>query len=296
MFSRFIIKIFRIVFKLTEMIAPPLAGRWAIRLFFTPEKPRRPRQEQAFLQNANRQKVLFRSNFKLDDSDDYYIRYSWGDGPAVLLVHGWGGNAAQMAPLAKPLLDAGYRVIAFDAPAHGDSPGKRTNMLEIAQVVEDIALHMGDFYAIVGHSLGGAVAGYAISQGVRAQKLVTIGSPISVGLIFAEFARQINAAPETVSRLSRFVESFGEKKSEDLSLLHLAPRLRSQGLIIHDKDDREIHYTQALELFREWPGSELLLTEGLGHRRILKDRQVISEVMNFVNLGYKEVLMSSSAS
>lgn len=296
MLSQFIIKIFRTAFKFTEMIAPPLAGRWAIRLFFTPEKSRRPRQEDPFLKSAQRQKVLFRSNFKLDDSDDYYIRYSWGDGPPVLLVHGWGGNAAQMAPLAKPLLDAGYRVIAFDAPAHGDSPGKRTNMLEIAQVVEDISLHVGEFYAIVGHSLGGAVAGYAVSQGVRVQKLITIGAPVSVGLIFAEFARQINAGPETISRLSRFVESFGGKKSEEISLVHIAPRLRAQGLIIHDKDDREIHYTQALELFREWPGSELLLTEGLGHRRIIKDPQVVAEVLKFVNLGYKEVLMSNSAS
>lgn len=282
MLQKIIIDVFRTVFKLVETIFPPLAGKWAIRLFFTPGKSLRVKEEQQLIKGADIQKILFRSNFKLDDSEDYYLRYSWGEGPAVLLVHGWGGSGLQMAHLAQPLIDAGFRVITFDAPAHGKSPGKRTNMMEFAQVVQDIALHLGDFYAVIGHSLGGAAAGYAVSQGVKTKKFVTIGSPVSVAEILQEFARQVNASAGTINRLRAFIERFGGKSIEDMSLIHFASRLRPSGLIIHDQDDREIPYTQALDLFQQWNGSQLLLTEGLGHRRILRDEETIANILQFI--------------
>lgn len=282
MLQKFIIKAFKVAFKLVETVFPALAGKWAIRLFFTPGKPLRVNGEQQLPENADIQKILFRSNYKLDDSGDYYLRYSWGQGPAVLLVHGWGGSGLQMAHFAKPLAEAGYRVITFDAPAHGGSPGKRTNMMEFAQVVQDIALHVGDFYAIIGHSLGGAAAAYAVSQGVKTKKLVTIGSPVSVAEILDEFARQVNASAGTINRLRAFIERFGAKSIGEMSFVHFAPRLRQSGLVIHDQDDREIPYTQALDLFQQWGGSQLLLTEGLGHRRILKDEETIANILQFV--------------
>lgn len=282
MLQKIIIKIYKTAFKFTETVFPPLAGKWAIRLFFTPGKRLRVTEEQELMKSADIQKVLFRSNFKLDESEDYYIRYNWGEGPAVLLVHGWGGSGMQMAHLAPPLVEAGFRVIAFDAPAHGGSPGRRTNMMEFAQVVQDIALHVGDFYAIIGHSLGGAAAGYAVSQSVRTKNLVTIGTPVSVAEILQEFARKINASEETINRHRKFIELFGGKSIEEMSLVHFAHLLRSSGLIIHDQDDREIPYTQALDLFQQWNGSQLLLTEGLGHRRILKDEETIANILQFI--------------
>jgi pimeloyl-ACP methyl ester carboxylesterase len=286
----------KIVFKLTENIFPLQAEKWAFRLFFTPGKPLRIKEEQQFIKEAKKQKILFRSNFKLDDSEDYYIRYSWGEGPAVLLVHGWAERGSQMAHLARPLMKKGFRVVTFDAPAHGNSPGKRTNMLEIAEVIEDIALHIGDFYAIIGHSLGGAAAGYAISQGVMAQKLVTIGSPVSMEWILNDFGQRINAIPGTISRFRAFIERFGGKSIEELSLHHIVPRLRQSGLIVHDKDDREIPYTQALDLFRRWSGSHLLLTGGLGHRRILTDEETINNILTFVVGEQKENQLKYAAS
>lgn len=282
MLQKIIIKIFKSAFRFVEIFFPPVAGKWAIRLFFTPGKPLRVKEERQLIKDAEIRKILFRSNYKLDDSEDYYLRYSWGEGPAVLLVHGWGGSGLQMAHLARPLIEAGFRVITFDAPAHGRSPGKRTNMMEFAQVVQDIALHVGDFYAIIGHSLGGAAAGYAVSQGVKSKKFVTIGSPVSVAEILQEFARQINASAGTIDRLRTYIERFGGKSIEEMSLIHLASRLRPSGLVIHDQDDREIPYTQALDLFQQWNGSQLLLTEGLGHRRILRDEETIANILQFI--------------
>lgn len=274
--------LFSVAFKLSEMLAPTLAGRWAVRLFFTPRRHERPQREKQFIADATIRKMPLRSEHKLAEHEDYYIRYDWGIGPAVLLVHGWEGRGSQMGSFIQPLLNAGYRVITFDAFAHGDSPGKRTNMLEFAQIVTDIADDVGGFAAIIGHSVGGAAAGYAVSMGVRADKLITICSPTTIDFIFESFTRLINASPKTVRYLYKFWEDFSGKKADELSFTKFASRIDTQGLIIHDKDDKEIPYSQALELKPNWKNSQLMLTEGLGHRRILNDAEIISNVANFL--------------
>ena len=88
---------------------------------------------------------------------------TWGEsGPAVLLMHGWGGARAQMTGFVEPLLSAGYRVVAYDQPAHGESDGKMTNLLEIAPTMDLIKETEGNFDAIIAHSFGTLITSYAL--------------------------------------------------------------------------------------------------------------------------------------
>lgn len=289
MIQKILLQFFRTAFKTTETLFPTLAGKWAARLFFTPRRFKRPHRELDFLKDAHISKVPFRSNYKMGIHEDYYIRYEWGiDGPAVLLVHGWEGRGSQMGHFVKPLLEAGYRVISFDALAHGDSPGKRTNMLEFARIIRDIESYAGGFHAIIGHSLGGTAAGYAIAEGVHAHSLITICSPTTIEFIFSAFAEQIRASQETIRRLSQFLENFTGKRSPEFSFTNFSTEVSIPGFIIHDQDDKEISYSQAIALQKSWKKSRILLTEGFGHKRILRSQEIISETMNFIKNVQKE--------
>lgn len=284
MIQKFLFRILKTAFKLTQMFLPGIAGKWVVKLFFSPRKFNRPKWESDFLKNAQKKRIPFKSSYKLGSHEDYYIRYEWGaDGsPAVLLVHGWEGRGSQMGYFVQPLLNAGYRVITFDAIAHGDSPGMRTNMPEFAQIIKNIEKDTGRFHAIIGHSLGGTAAGYAIAEGVHSDRLITICSPTTIQFIFDAFQQQINASQKTMRRLEKFLEDFTGKKSKDYSFTNFAGHINTPGLIIHDKQDKEIPYSQALALHETWKKSQLVLKEGLGHRRILRDEMTISKIVRFV--------------
>ncbi len=297
MIQKILLRMFQSAFKLIETLYPGLAEKWAIGLFFKPRKFKRPQREEELLASARIRKVPFQSNFKLDDHEDYYVRYDWGNGsPAILLVHGWEGRALQMGYFVQPLLNAGYRVITFDAIAHGDSPGKRTNMPEFAKIIKDIDKDMGGFDAIIGHSLGGTAAGYAINEHVRCERLITICSPAAIEFIFDSFAQQINASQKTIEKLTKFLENFTGKQPEDFSFTNIAPQINTPGLIIHDKHDKEIPYEEALALHENWPDSKLILTEDLGHRRILRDKSVISKIVDYIGKYQPKKLLQGSAS
>lgn len=285
MFQKIILRIFQITFKITETLFPSLAGKWTVRLFFTPRKFTRPKWETNLLKSARKIKIQFKSNYKLGSHEDYYLRYDWGkSGPAVLLVHGWEGRGTQLGYFVKPLLDAGYHVITFDAVAHGDSPGKRTNMPEFAQIIKDIGKEVGGFHAIIGHSLGGAAAGYAVTEAVRTDNLITICSPTTIEFIFEAFAQQIHASQKTIYYLSEFLENFTNKKTEDFSFTNFASKLKTTGYIIHDEHDKEIPYSQALALHKNWNESQLITTKKLGHRRILRDKETISKIISLIRI------------
>jgi esterase/lipase len=284
MFQKLMYQGFRATFKLIEIVVPALAGKWAIHLFFKPRKFKRPKSETPLIQGASIQKRHFKSSFNLENTERYYIQYEWGNpgNPTILLVHGWEGRASQMATFVKPLLSAGCHVLAFDAPAHGGSPGKKTNLPEIVEVIKDIEKRNSGFDGIIAHSLGGVIAAYAIQHGVECKNLVTIGSPARMEFISSEFAQKLGASQNTIKDLINFLESFSGKNAQEFSLTNIISTLDISGLIIHDKNDKEVPYSLALDLNKHWENNQLMLTEGLGHRRILRDKKTIKNVVEFL--------------
>ena len=144
---------------------------------------------------------------------------------------------------------------------------------------------VGGYRAIIGHSFGGVAAALAVSEGVKTDKLVTIGTPASMEFVFGQFADIINASSKSIEKLARYIEQIAKREINDFSLTNIVSKLNQPGLIIHDKNDREVRYTEALALAKQWLGSELMMTEGLGHRRILKDEAVIAKIIDFIAIG-----------
>ena len=262
-------------FAASALLFPELAGAWAERMFLTP-----PRQgAAAALDLIDARASLF------EHKGRHIATWRWGssDAPAVILAHGWGGYAAQMRGFVFPLLAAGYQVIAYDQPAHGVSEGRLTGLPDFADLLVDLSWHHGGAYAFVGHSLGAAAGALALAgRRARFEKIVLVSPPADLVGYSRRFARW-HWMPEAVRRAmqSAIEERYGVLW-ENLEVARLAPRLRTPALVIHDRDDRHIPWTQGAHVARLWPGARLMSTDGLGHGRILQDETVTRAAADFI--------------
>ncbi len=254
-----------------ERISPSVAARAAEPFFMTPRRFAPPAAERALLEQA-----------RVDDVWSAGRRlplYVWGYGPTVLFVHGWEGRGTQVEPLVAPLLARGFRVVAFDQPGHGSAPSGRLTVVDFARTVLAVVDQLGDVHAAVGHSVGGAALTFARAERPFGRSFVTIAAPTRPREFLAGFARAVGLTQTTLERLERrFGERYGVPFSTIDTRFH-ASRIDAPLLVIHDRKDREVPFLHAEALATHWPGARRLTTEGLGHRRILQDPEVIKAVV-----------------
>jgi pimeloyl-ACP methyl ester carboxylesterase len=266
-------------FAASHLLFPELANAWAERLFLTP-----PRGKNGA---ASALDLIDVDNTWLEHKGRHIAMWTWGarskDAPAVLLAHGWGGHAAQMRGFAFPLLQAGYRVIAYDQPAHGVSEGKLTGLPDFAEVLGAVAGYQGGIAGVIAHSLGGAAAALALAWGrVSFRKIVLISPPSDLVGYSRRFARWY-WMPEPVRKaMQAAIEERYGVRWEDLEVGRVAPRLGAKALVIHDRDDHMTPWTHGAKVAESWPGAQLMLTHGLGHGRILRDEGVMRAAADFI--------------
>lgn len=188
-----------------------------------------------------------------------------------------------MGAFVDPLVAVGYRVIAFDAPAHGRSAGEDSNLPEIGEVILELARQHGPMQAVIAHSFGVLATLYAIGEGLNVARVVGISPPSSIEGLVEKFADGL-AIPAAAMEVMRtlFEVRFGLDLWTRFSPLRLAQTTTIDVLIIHDDTDREVPWQEGEALAKAWPGARMLRTSGLGHRRILRDPQVITEVIAHV--------------
>ena len=274
-------------FQLLQKTSPKSATKLALKLWSTVPKYKPSFQEKILIESAGRKRIPFQESKYQPSRNTYYTLYSWGKGPSVLLVHDWGGCGAQMASLAQPLVKAGYQVITFDALAHGDSPGKQTDLSEIVDIIKDIEKKFNGFHAIIAHSYGALAAGIALQDGVRANKLVVCSAATALDFYLRKFSKKLNASREMHGRIIVNVTNRLGMSIEKLSLVHIAARLNRPVLILHDQNDEVVDHREALALSKCWPGSELVMTSGLGHFGILKDSKTIQKIQQYISVPEK---------
>lgn len=267
-------------------VLPRAVGALAYRLYRTPLGVPAPDRERAALERARHFPVAHAGRtlraFSWDGADG---RREVTPGATVLLVHGWSGRGAQLAPFVAPLVAHGYRVVAFDAPAHGLSEGGLTDIADFSAAVRSVAaavLAPGEpLAALLTHSFGGPCAAVALRDGVRARALVTVGSPAHLGEMAERFARFVRLPERARSDFRARVEArLGADCWERYDVATLTAA--QPTLIIHDADDRDVPVGHAVDLARAWPTATLHLTRGLGHTRILRDPGVVDRVIDFI--------------
>jgi pimeloyl-ACP methyl ester carboxylesterase len=244
-----------------------------LQAFLTPRPPRAPAPD--FLPGADR--------LQIDTPSGRVALLRLGQGPAVLLLHGWEGQAADLAAFAPPLLAAGFQVLAMDLPAHGDSAGRQTNIPHSARALRAVGETLGRLHAVIAHSVGSAVLAEALHAGLAAERAVLIAAPAH----YAAYARQTGQlAGLDAAGIARLLDLLREPLGIDIhevSLPRRAAALTQPALFMHSADDRVVAIADSEASAAAWPGARHLRLDGLGHRRILQDPAVVAEALQFIS-------------
>lgn len=215
----------------------------------------------------------------------------WGEGPLVVMMHGWSGSGAQFRKLIPGLVEAGYQVAAFDAPAHGGNPGKQTHLLEFVDTLLAIQNQIGPIQTLMAHSFGGMASMTASHRGLNVEQMVLFAPHLDVNEIHQSYSDLLNLNPE-LSR--RFHDKIGARMAaitglDDVWSFFTPQSLLNDrdfsGLLIFDSDDEEIPQDQFKAVAQYWTDCQVLETHGLGHHRVLKDAGVIDAVLGFMGRG-----------
>jgi pimeloyl-ACP methyl ester carboxylesterase len=212
------------------------------------------------------------------------VVYQYGQSnKKVLLVHGWSGRGTQLVKIADALTNTGYSTISFDAPAHGKSPGNQTIMTDFIAAILEIEKQYGPFESAVGHSLGGMSILNAIKKGMKLNTAIIIGSGDIIQDIIENFIAKLRFKPSLATDLRlHFEKKYGENMN-DYSAYKAAKEITIPVLVIYDKDDFEVPVKAGQHIYDHLKNGKLLLTEGLGHRKILGDAEVIQRTVQFVS-------------
>jgi len=270
------LRFIRWAFPKVERVAPSMAAKWAWKLFFTPFRFPVPAKEQELADQSN--KFTF-------EAEGYTIQgYEWGTGEkSIFLMHGWSGRATQWRSFISLLNDKGYRVVAIDGPGHGLSSGGMTDIIRFQRILQVLFGMYPKMDSAITHSFGGASTMFAIQNGLKIRRLVNIGTPTDADYIIADFLRRINASAKSGEQFRLNVQKIFGQTFDYFSVKETVKFANNTDiLMIHDRQDREVPVEHSIEVHEDNPDTQLILTEGLGHMRILRDAEVIAKAISFV--------------
>jgi Serine aminopeptidase, S33 len=259
-------------------VAPGLAGRMSLQLWRRPGRAAVVRPEERAVHSAARRSVVEHRRGRV-------VAYAWGDGRhPVLLVHGWAARASRFADVVTALVAHGRSPVAYDAWGHGDTVGSIGTILDHQAVITELARRHGDFEGVVGHSFGVPVSLYAVREGLAADRMVAISGMGDFGYLVDTFCTALGLRPPIDQQLRRAIERSyfdGDPGIWERFSVHPAPG--RDLLVVHDVGDTVVDRAQA-DLVSAAYGERatLLETSGLGHARILRDREVVAATVDFL--------------
>jgi len=266
------------------------AGDLAFRLFCTPELSQyRSADHHLLIERArfHLRHALWERVATLAGEVQAYVHEPIGERRGtVLLVHGWTSEAAFMTAFIEPLRRSGLRVIAFDFPAHGFSPGRRTNLAECARAMLGVAEHYGPIDSVVAHSFGGFVSllvaegGPPLPRAHPIGRFVLLACPNRLADVTRDFGGQLGLDERAQRVYERHLERVGRRSVKGFCTTELLRRVGAPALIMHGREDQEVPFHSAEAIADACPAARLVAFEGLGHRTILYAPPVFRAVMN----------------
>lgn len=264
---------------LSARTLPYLGGYLALKCYMTPNLGFRKLRPFPLLSEADERWTLTISGKQVQ-------AFRWGQGPSVLLVHGWESSSSRLAPMIQALKSAGFSAVAFDAPGHGLSGGRSTNILEMTDLIHDLADKAGGFYALVGHSFGGSAALFAAAHGVQADRIITLNTPATFAGLFDKFCLSLRIEGGVKASFRRQLEAMFHRHGRDIWLDFSAKeniqRRNPLALVIHDQDDAVIPCEEGEQLAQASPQAEFWQTQGFGHNGILSQSTVLNRCIEFL--------------
>ena len=263
--------------KFLNFFSENLAVKYAAFLFSIPIKFRRPDRENEYFLSSIHKKIY------IPEVGKNIMTYELvASGPKVLLVHGWSGRGTQMHALAKECHKEGMNVFSFDLPAHGQSSSSTTLIPEVVKCVRSLYQKIGPFDYAIGHSIGGICIMNSLRFGDMYKKMVTISSPHVNVDMFKDFIFKIGLKEKSLNKLLNVFKSKVGSDVESYDLIKCAKISNTPTLILHCDDDRDIPVECSKESIKHFKKGKLIITKGLGHRRILRNKNIVKSVVSFL--------------
>ena len=248
------------------------------RAFFAPNKYEVKSADEAIVAKGK--------NYRIPFEGGELAVTTWGEsGPSILMMHGWGGARAQMTGFVEPLLAAGYRVVAYDQPAHGESDGKMTNVLEIAPTMDLVMQREGKFDAVIAHSFGTLITSYALVKRnfPSPSKLVYLGSFNRLLDSLPRFQALANLPDEIIAGLRDMIsDNFGRDVLDAIVNEDMVNQIHIPALMFHDRADNVTPVEDSRAIANAWSEAQYIETNGLGHRGALQSAEVHEQVVSFL--------------
>lgn len=275
-------RIVRLGFRLLSAVAPRRAATIGARLWFAVPRPPISEDARRFLATGQ--------PFETSVGGTPVAGWKWGSGEPVLLMHGWGGYAAQLQAFVEPLVRAGFQAVALDAPSHGMSgPSqlgpKHATLFDFSNAMLAASRQMPAIAGVIAHSGGCAAAAWALRQHpawpVRHMVFIApFGSPARYMKVFQ---RTVGLSDRAMRRFRADTERQFRFQWKDFEVVAIADAVKTPPLlVIHDKEDRETAWQDGADIAARWPSATLQATTGLGHNRILRDASVVESVVRFL--------------
>lgn len=266
------IRLTRELLRLLTRISPGLAAATAYRLWFRPTRSAVSPKAKRILREGRPRWIPCGTR--------RVASWEWGQGPGVLLLHGWNGCAGHLTPYVQPLLNSGFRVVALDFPAHGRSPGGQIDVYGMMEALAGVDLEFGPFRGVVAHSFGAIpLASALMERKLSIQCAVCIAPATRRNSLLSAFGSQLDLPDVVMTEVARRVSAFTGESFWDQIMI------KAPTLLIHDAEDDQIPLSDAEAIVQEWPDTSLIVTHGLGHLRILSDPSVIHEAVAFLGGG-----------
>lgn len=273
------LKLVRFGFSTFGPFFPKVAAKQAIKLFSTPRKRAKHKVSDLVMEQAKVFEFMFKGKILKG--------YEWGSGDrTILLVHGWESRGTALRSFVPILLEKGFKVVTFDAPAHGNSAGKQTNLVEFGGAIKAIINQMGGVYGIVSHSLGGAATMFALSnlqQTRQLKRLVLISSPSRILPAMEGFLDLIRAPKAVEKAFYSIIKEEMKLPLAEVDMVKMMDKVSVEKvMLIHDKADKIVPFTSSEYVAKHWNDSTLVVTEGYGHYELVKVPAVLGIVQDFL--------------
>lgn len=259
-------------------MVPGLINQYAYKLWLTPTRFKMTEREKISADKADARFIV---------AGGLKIRvWSWGEGPAVLFIHGWSGRGTQISSFIDPLNQAGFKVMSLDLPAHGESEGKRTNAFNVSESISEVIKSIDNLHSVITHSFGGLVFGYYYNSRLPIKNGVMICPPATLNTAFKQFTDTLEL-PKSVETyiLQTLKQNFGDDVFERLSLITNAAKITQPILVVHDKEDDVVPVQDGKLVANALQHGTFYETTDLGHRKILYDKTVIDRVLQHIKPG-----------
>ena len=261
---------------------PERAAKVAYDLIFTPRKNSILRLKKSPIPPAAK-KLTFTS-----DEGTLLLGFTWGQGNKIaLLIHDFELDASSLFDFVPALLHRGFKVIAFDAPAHGCSEGITICLPRYGKAIAKVINQLDTVDTIISHGLGGASVSFALRLVIpefRLRNLVIISTPSNISSLLDQLTQLLQLPGTVKTQFFQLLEKIGQASIKEFNTAHERSPLNVEKiLVVHDKDNQQYTYGDARENFFSWTNASLLTTTNLGHFGPLQHQKVIEEIITFIN-------------